>query len=138
MANWGRYGRGHFFREHYDWFDPDKDNHMGATGNRKTSIFAYLVTECQGGTTVFPRVKRPQAPEWCDSGLLKCVDDNGNDVEWLEVQPKEGVAIFWQNFNGNGELDQNTLHAGADVLNGTKYGLNIWTREGRFRYNDYE
>jgi prolyl 4-hydroxylase len=132
-----RYGRGHFFREHYDWFDPVKDRQMGEVGNRQTSIFVYLVSRCEGGTTVFPNVKRPLAQEWCDSGLLKCVDENGQNVERLEVNPIEGVAIFWQNFNSEGQLDTNTLHAGADVLNGTKYGLNIWTRENRFRFGEY-
>ena len=126
-----RYGRSNFFREHYDWFDPEKDKTLDASGNRATSFFVYLVAECEGGTTVFPKVSRPAAREWCD--LLKCEDKNGNPVEWLEVVAKEGTAIFWHNFDASGKLDGMTLHAGAEVLNGTKVGLNIWTRERKFR-----
>ena len=105
---------------------------MDASGNRATSFFVYLVAKCEGGTTVFPKVRRPAGPEWC--GLLKCQDDNGNEIESFEVEATEGVAIFWHNFDASGELDEMTLHAGADVLNGTKVGLNIWTRERQYRW----
>ena len=45
-----------------------------------------------------------------------------------------GTAIFWQNFDSAGVLDRGTLHAGTDVLGGTKVGLNIWTREKKYRW----
>ena len=80
---------------------------------------------------MFFKVSRPAAPEWCD--LLKCEDENGDPVERLEVVAKEGTAIFWHNIETSGKLDEMTLHAGADVLNGTKVGLNIWTRERDYR-----
>lgn len=51
----------------------------------------------------------------------------------MEVMATEGTAIFWHNFANDGELDHDVLHAGTDVFNGTKVGLNIWTREKRFR-----
>jgi prolyl 4-hydroxylase len=126
-----RYGKGHYFREHFDWFDPERDTTLDKSGNRATSFFVYLVADCEGGTTAFPKVKRPRAPEWCD--LLKCKDEKGNEIDTVEVVAKEGTAIFWHNFEGNGELDYNVLHSGMDVLNGTKVGLNIWTRERKFR-----
>lgn len=91
----------------------------------------YLVADCEGGTTVFPNVPRPAGEEWCD--LLKCRDGNGTDVTILEVKATVGTAIFWQNFDSAGVLDKGTLHAGTDVLGGTKIGLNIWTRERKFR-----
>ena len=64
---------------------------------------------------------------------MKCKDENGTDVEHLEVKATVGTAIFWQNFDSAGVLDMGTLHAGTDVLSGTKVGLNIWTREREFR-----
>jgi len=123
------YDRQHF-NEHFDWFDP-RDESIIEPGNRRSSFFVYLVADCIGGSTSFPKVPRPQRPEWC--GAIKCQDENGDEVEWFEVIAKPGTAIFWHNFDAEGVLDQNTLHAGADVLNGTKVGLNIWTRERKFR-----
>jgi prolyl 4-hydroxylase len=105
---------------------------MGPTGNRATTFFVYLLVQCEGGATIFPDVSRPAAREWCD--ILRCEDEKGNPIEHLEVLAKEGTAVFWHNFKTSGELDELTLHAGADVLNGTKIGLNIWTREGNYRY----
>ena len=126
-----RYEKGQYFRPHCDWFDPEKDKTLEISGNRATSIFVYLLAQCEGGTTTFPKVLRPAAPEWCD--ILKCEDENGNPVQHLEVIAKEGTAIFWHNFETSGKLDEMTLHAGTDVLNGSKIGLNIWTRERNFR-----
>jgi prolyl 4-hydroxylase len=110
--------------------DTDKLEALGAAGNRLSSFFVYLVAECQGGSTVFPEIARPAADEWCET--LKC-EDNGEDVQWLEVAPKVGTAIFWYNLDMDGQGNRRTLHAGTPVINGTKVGLNIWTRERRFR-----
>jgi prolyl 4-hydroxylase len=119
------------FREHYDWFNPDKADTFGNSGNRASSFFVYLLADCKGGTTVFPKVLRPEAQEWC--GILKCHDEDGQKVHQLEVQPKVGTAIFWHNLDPSGMVDMKTMHAGTPVINGTKIGLNIWTREKKFR-----
>ena len=55
-------------------------------------------------------------------------------METFEVKATVGTAIFWQNFDSAGVLDRGTLHAGTDVLGGTKVGLNIWTREKKYRW----
>jgi prolyl 4-hydroxylase len=55
------------------------------------------------------------------------------EVPWVEVKPKVGRALFWYNINEDGEVDMKTLHAGATVTEGTKYGLNIWTRQRSWR-----
>ena len=56
----------------------------------------------------------------------------------MEVLPTVGTAVFWWNLDPNGVGDDDTLHAGSPVINGTKIGLNIWTRERGVRdyYND--
>jgi prolyl 4-hydroxylase len=131
VSNITRYKKGHYFREHFDWFDPARDTSLDESGNRLSSFFIYLLADCEGGTTSFPKVKRPKAPEWCS--ILKCQDDKGNEIETVEVKATQGTAIFWHNFETSGKLDEMTLHAGTDVFNGTKIGLNIWTREKRFR-----
>jgi prolyl 4-hydroxylase len=96
-----------------------------------SSFFVYLVADCKGGETVFPEVWRPKAPEWC--GTVRCKDDWGQEIFRLEVLPKVGTAIYWRNLQPSGAPDAKTLHAGAPVVNGTKIGLNIWTRERKFR-----
>ena len=80
---------------------------------------------------MFPNIQRPQSEEWCD--MLKCQNDEGKAVEWVEVLPKVGTAIFWFNLDTNGEVDRQTLHAGSPVSSGTKVGMNIWTRERNWR-----
>jgi prolyl 4-hydroxylase len=80
---------------------------------------------------MFPEVWRPEGQEWCTD--LKCNEENGQEVQWLEVLPKVGTAIFWHNLDPHGMVDRKTLHAGSAVINGTKIGLNIWTRERAYR-----
>ena len=90
------------------------------------------MADCIGGTTVFPEVWRPKPQEWC--GTLECHGEDGSDVHRLEVRAKVGTAIFWHNLDPSGMVDMKTRHAGAPVINGTKIGLNIWTRERRYRF----
>jgi hypothetical protein len=95
------------FRKHTDWLDPEQDEGVQKHGNRESSFFVYLVANCTGGTTVFTKVCRPEAEEWCDA--LKCHDENGESVEWLEVEPKVGRAIFWWNLDPSGVGDDDTM-----------------------------
>jgi prolyl 4-hydroxylase len=118
------------YRAHHDWFQPE-DPQLEDPGNRDTSIFVYLKANCTGGTTAFPKVPRPRAPEWCD--VLKCEDENGQEVQWVEVKPRIGAAVFWYNLNEWGETEDKTLHAGTPIIEGLKIGLNIWTRQRKFR-----
>ena len=83
------------FREHYDWFDASQKDFIGSPGNRASSFFVYLVADCKGGETVFPDVSRPEAQEWC--GTLRCQNENGEELQRVEVRPKVGTAIFWYN-----------------------------------------
>lgn len=105
------------------------------SGNRVSSFFVYLVANCTGGTTAFPNVPRPKSPEFC--GVLKCQDEEGREIEYTEVQPKAGTAVFWYNLDPAGNTDYGTLHAGRPVVKGTKVGMNIWTRERIFRTAAY-
>jgi prolyl 4-hydroxylase len=125
-----RYYEKQQFREHHDWFQPGGPD-MDRAGNRMSSFFVYLVANCTGGTTTFPHVPRPQGKEWCEA--LKCQNEAGEEIQWLEVEPKIGTAIFWYNLDPSGVGEENTLHAGTPVKDGIKIGLNIWTREGPFR-----
>ena len=61
--------------------------------------------------------------------MLECYDEMGQEVERVEVLPIVGNAVFWWNLDPDGVGDDDTMHAGTPVINGTKIGLNIWTRE---------
>lgn len=93
------------------------------------------MANCTGGTTVFTKIPRPKAPEWCD--VLQCKDEMGRDVEQVAVLPIVGNAVFWWNLDVDGVGDDDTMHAGSPVINGTKVGLNIWTRERQWRNLEY-
>ena len=125
-----RYNDSGQFRVHFDWL-PNTVPSFQHSGNRATSFFVYLQVDCQGGETVFPKVERPKSESWCT--ILNCRNEMGLEVPWLEVKPKVGTTLFWYNIHTGGDVDMNTLHAGAPVLNGTKIGLNIWTRERSWR-----
>ena len=130
IADDGRYNDNGRFRVHYDWL-PDTVPSFEHSGNRVTSFFVYLQVDCQGGETVFPAVERPKSESWCE--LLNCKNETGHEIPWLEVKPKVGNALFWYNIESSGEVDMKTIHAGAPVFNGTKIGMNIWTRERSWR-----
>jgi len=74
---------------------------------------------------------RPRHEGLCK--FIRCRDDNGTEIKWIEVLPKAGTALFWYNVDPTGAVDMKTLHAGLAVINGTKIGLNIWTREKAWR-----
>src|SRR5271170_2152982 len=125
-----RYGESGHFRLHYDWL-PENVPSLRHSGNRVSSFFVYLSADCEGGTTVFPGIMRQKHETLCE--FLRCHDQNGTEVKWIEVKPKVGTALFWYNIGPTGDVDMKTLHAGSVVTNGTKIGLNIWTRERSWR-----
>jgi len=99
-----KYEKNGYFRPHHDYFSEDYTN---GEYQRYATFFVYLNDEFEGGTTLFPELG-------------------------IEVQPKKGRAIFWFNVDERGNVNPRTLHTGTDVLNGEKYGLNIWIRNKRF------
>lgn len=95
------------YQPHFDWFDPELPGprkHLEHGGQRLGTFVLYLSNVDAGGGTSFP-------------GL------------GLEVLPKKGGAIFFQNTNTQHEPDRRTLHAGSPVVRGVKTIANKWLRE---------
>ncbi|KAK3612446.1 hypothetical protein CHS0354_032055 [Potamilus streckersoni] len=111
------YGIGGMYEPHPDWFgtllangayrygDPPS---LRASGDRLATWLYYLEDVKKGGATVFVNLN-------------------------VTVPVVKGAAAFWYNLKRNGELDENTWHAGCPVLLGSKWVSNKWIREtGQF------
>ncbi|KAI0199404.1 putative prolyl 4-hydroxylase alpha subunit [Astrocystis sublimbata] len=120
-----RYPVGGFYNFHFDW-DP-----LVAEGNRDTTLMAYLVGNCTGGGTNFPRVPRPADKRWCK--IIECEGSEDDDYDGVTFKPIEGSAVFWENMHPNGSLNTLVRHAGLPVKSGTKIGLNIWSWDQDWR-----
>lgn len=102
-----RYRPGEEYREHCDWFDPEGAQFAAKVaqgGQRLVSVFCYLQECTRGGETAFSRLG-------------------------LRFAPRRGDAVVWFNLDGTGREDKRTLHQGCAVLEGEKWGMNVWLRQ---------
>lgn len=118
-----RYRPGGRFGMHHDW-----DTERRKPYDRRTSFFATLAADgCAGGATHFPFVR----PAWGNAarfGRPWCRWlDCAHEGDGVAVRPIKGNALFWVNFGEDGTGVQETVHAGAPLVEGTKIGMNIWT-----------
>lgn len=73
----------------------------------------------EGGSTVFPSASGSAA----SSGDRWRTDSGGR----LEVFPRRGTAVLWDNTQGDGKtLDRASLHSGQPVIEGCKWVMTIW------------
>ncbi|GAB0139119.1 hypothetical protein EsDP_00007334 [Epichloe bromicola] len=123
-----RYGFNGFYTFHYDWVDFDSR----FPGNRMTTFMVYVEDACTGGGTNFPRIPQPQDKRWCD--VIACSgDDDFEDYPGVTFKPIAGSAIYWENFDANGNGHEATRHAALPVRSGQKTGLNVWSWDSSWR-----
>ncbi len=105
-----RYGPGTRTTPHFDFLVPGNatnDESLRRSGQRVSSLVAYLNDVPGGGETVFPH-----------SGLSVC--------------PRRGHAVYFEYCNSRGQVDAASLHAGAPVTDGEKWAVTKWMRQRRF------
>lgn len=157
-----RYNVSKAYTSHLDWIDDygKKEEHnfdsAGIGTNRFATFFLYLndLPQDGGGETVFPHawpanqaeedhLDHQQALE-----LVRKLDVNHALVEgsWeeklaaecrskLAVTPMHAKAILFYSQHPDGRPDQDSLHGACPVLDGTKWGANLWVWNGpRFGY----
>ena len=97
-----KYMKGERYLWHHDFLKGDN-----VTNQRTDTFIVYLnsLDITDGGATAFFHYK-------------------------LKVCPKEGRAVWFKNCDENGQLINESLHAGEEILtDATKYALNIWIRQ---------
>ncbi|KAJ6202799.1 hypothetical protein J3E72DRAFT_278899 [Bipolaris maydis] len=121
-----KYNPGQYYMAHWDHYQdvPVPENES----QRMTTIFAILDADCDECGTQFPNLSVDWSKEdsrWCE--FVDC-----NNTGGITVRPIPGNALFWKNIDASSNGVRETLHAGLPPLNGTKIGLNIWTREKKW------
>ena len=106
-----RYRPGQEFKPHNDWFYTSEGywpQEEARGGQRSWTAMAYLNAVEAGGATAF--------------SLLG-----------LEIEPKPGVLLLWNNALPDGRPNPATLHAGCPVERGSKYIITKWYRTRAWR-----
>jgi prolyl 4-hydroxylase len=104
------YGEGGATSPHFDFVAPTNAANQASvarSGQRRSTLLAYLTDVEGGGETVFPR------------------------AGW-SVRPVRGNAIYFESCNARGQLDPLSLHAGRPVDCGEKWVVTKWMRQQRF------
>jgi prolyl 4-hydroxylase len=96
---------------HFDFLMPTNaanEASLARSGQRVSTLVAYLNDPQAGGETVFP-----------EAGIT--------------VAPRKGSALYFEYCNGAGQLDPLSLHAALPVLAGEKWVATRWMRQRAFR-----
>jgi prolyl 4-hydroxylase len=103
-----RYAPGQQFRAHHDYFHEGEGywERMRESGGQRTwTAMIYLNDVEEGGATWFPQAG-------------------------VRVAPKRGLLLTWNNMGPDGGPNELTLHEGMPVVEGVKYIVTKWFREG--------
>ena len=106
-----RYLPGQQFKPHNDWFYTSEGywpQEEVRGGQRSWTAMAYLNEVEAGGATHFTEVG-------------------------IQIEPKPGVLLLWNNALPDGRPNEGTMHAGMPVLKGAKYVITKWYRTRQWR-----
>jgi prolyl 4-hydroxylase len=105
-----RYAVGQQFRAHHDFFHEGESYwpRMKESGGQRTwTAMIYLNDVEEGGATWFPQAG-------------------------IRVAPRQGLLLAWNNMRIDGSPNELTLHEGMPVIDGVKYIITKWFREGNW------
>jgi prolyl 4-hydroxylase len=105
-----RYAPGQQFKAHHDYFHEHESYWpaMKARGGQRTwTAMIYLNDVAEGGATWFPQAG-------------------------IRIAPRRGMLLTWNNMNPDGTPNALTLHEGMAVVDGVKYIVTKWFREGHW------
>ena len=95
-----KYEPGQEYKEHFDYFAATS---KAASNNRIATVVLYLNDVEEGGQTYFPKLN-------------------------LSIFPKKGMAVYFEYFYSDQQLNELTLHGGAPVVQGEKWIATQWIR----------
>ncbi|MFJ7928659.1 2OG-Fe(II) oxygenase [Peribacillus sp. NPDC096448] len=95
-----KYTPGQEYKAHFDFFTSSS---IAAKNNRISTIILYLNDVEHGGETFFPKVN-------------------------FSVSPCKGMAVYFEYFYNDNNLNELTLHGGAPVITGEKWVATQWMR----------
>lgn len=99
------YTPGQEYKAHFDFFSPTSN---ASKNNRISTLVMYLNDVEQGGETFFPKLN-------------------------FSVSPQKGMAVYFEYFYTDSNINELTLHGGAPVIMGEKWVATQWMRKQKFR-----
>jgi prolyl 4-hydroxylase len=106
-----RYMPGQQFKPHNDWFYTSEGywpQEEARGGQRSWTAMVYLNDVEAGGATLFTQLG-------------------------IQIEPKRGALLIWNNALPDGRPNEATLHAGTPVVRGAKYIITKWYRTREWR-----
>ena len=106
-----RYLPGQQFKPHNDWFYTSEkywELERKRGGQRSWTAMAYLNDVEEGGGTHFTEIG-------------------------INIEPKPGVLLVWNNALPDGTPNEATMHAGTPVVKGSKYVITKWYRTRKWK-----
>ncbi|AXI11195.1 2OG-Fe(II) oxygenase [Oceanobacillus zhaokaii] len=100
-----KYTPGQEYKAHFDYFSAASN---ASQNNRISTLVMYLNDVEQGGETFFPELN-------------------------FSVSPRKGMAVYFEYFYADHNLNERTLHGGAPVITGEKWIATQWMRKQRVR-----
>ncbi|XQY93861.1 2OG-Fe(II) oxygenase [Metabacillus sp. HB246100] len=99
------YQIGQEYKAHFDFF---ASSSKPVSNPRISTMVMYLNDVEEGGETYFPKLN-------------------------FSVSPHKGMAVYFEYFYDNQELNDLTLHGGGPVINGDKWAATQWMRRKRVK-----
>ncbi|MGM1034858.1 MAG: 2OG-Fe(II) oxygenase [Bacillota bacterium] len=100
-----KYTPGQEYKAHFDFFTSSS---AAVKNNRISTIILYLNDVEHGGETFFPKLN-------------------------FSVIPRKGMAVYFEYFYNDKNLNELTLHGGAPVITGEKWVATQWMRRQNSR-----